>query len=215
MRTASSRVGRLVAFVLLVLSVRRLVLRRRSTRAETPASLALVPAVEEGGPGELPGDVLATDAGLTAEPEAAAWRGVPEAPEAADISAAEAVSAVEEEGGGPGELPGDLVATDAGLTAEPEARSRHVPQPPSAAGTPPAARPSGPDDLRAIRGIGPAIERTLHGLDITTYRQIAALEGPELERVRGALQDFRARVEREDWPGQARELHRAKYGEDA
>ena len=212
MRTTWSRVGRLAAFVLLVLSVRRLVLRRRSTGAETPASLALVPAVEQGRPGELPGDVLATDAGLTAAPEAAS-RDVAKAPEAAD-SSAEAVSAVEEEGG-TGELPGDVVATDAGLTPEPEATSRHVPQPPDAAGTSPAARPSGPDNLRAIRGIGPAIERTLHGLDITTYRQIAALEGPELERVRGALQDFRARVEREDWPGQARELHRAKYGEDA
>jgi predicted flap endonuclease-1-like 5' DNA nuclease len=199
-RTASGRVGRLVAFVLLVLSVRWLVLRRRSPTGPEPmqagagpgqragtlaAPLAEVPAVQDdGGPGEVPGDVLATDAGLTPEPAAT--------------------------DAGPTREP---AATDAGLTPEPAAAEAGTTgQPAGATAETPAG---GPDDLRAIRGIGPAIERTLHGLDITTYRQLAALDGPELERVRGALQDFRARVEREDWAGQARKLHRAKYGEDA
>ena len=40
------------------------------------------------------------------------------------------------------------------------------------------------------------------------------LDGAELERVRGELTDFRARIEREDWVGQARALHRQKYGRD-
>ena len=40
------------------------------------------------------------------------------------------------------------------------------------------------------------------------------LDGAELERVRAELSDFRTRIEREDWVGQARDLHREKYGRD-
>jgi len=115
-------------------------------------------------------------------------------------------------------VPGDVLATDAGLTAEPAAPA---PEPPEVAASEaptmeiPAVRPTSEagDNLRAIRGIGPSMERMLQGLGITTYRQLAALDGDQLSRVRHALQDFRSRVEREDWTGQARELHRAKYGE--
>jgi predicted flap endonuclease-1-like 5' DNA nuclease len=74
--------------------------------------------------------------------------------------------------------------------------------------------PAVTDDLRAVRGIGPSMERTLHGLGIISYRQLALLDGAELERVRAELTDFRSRIEREDWVGQARALHRAKYGRD-
>jgi predicted flap endonuclease-1-like 5' DNA nuclease len=74
--------------------------------------------------------------------------------------------------------------------------------------------PAVTDDLRAVRGIGPSTERLLHGLGIISFRQLAMLDGPELERVRGELHDFRSRIEREDWVGQARELHRAKYGRE-
>ena len=82
-----------------------------------------------------------------------------------------------------------------------------------AASEAPTAEIAAVDNLRALRGIGPSTESLLHELGITTYRQLAALEGDELERVRAALPDFRTRIEREDWVGQARELHREKYGE--
>jgi predicted flap endonuclease-1-like 5' DNA nuclease len=74
--------------------------------------------------------------------------------------------------------------------------------------------PAVTDNLRAVRGIGPSMERMLHGLGIISFRQLAMLDGAELERVRGELSDFRSRIEREDWVGQARELHRTKYGRD-
>jgi len=74
--------------------------------------------------------------------------------------------------------------------------------------------PAVTDDLRALRGIGPSMERMLHRLGIVSYRQLAMLDGAELERVRGELHDFRSRIEREDWVGQARDLHRRKYGTD-
>jgi predicted flap endonuclease-1-like 5' DNA nuclease len=65
-----------------------------------------------------------------------------------------------------------------------------------------------------VRGIGRTMESKLHGLGIVSYRQLAMLDGAELERVRAELTDFRNRIEREDWVGQARELHREKYGRD-
>ena len=49
---------------------------------------------------------------------------------------------------------------------------------------------------------------------IVSYRQLALLDGAELEQVRAELTDFRNRIEREDWAGQARALHREKYGRD-
>jgi predicted flap endonuclease-1-like 5' DNA nuclease len=70
------------------------------------------------------------------------------------------------------------------------------------------------DDLRRIRGVGPAIESALHGLGIRSYRQLVTLDDAGLDRVRDALRDFRQRIEREDWIGQARRLHREKYGEE-
>ena len=74
--------------------------------------------------------------------------------------------------------------------------------------------PAVTDDLRAVRGIGPSMERMLHGLGIISFRQLAMLDGVELERVRAELSDFRTRIEREDWVGQARDLHREKYGRE-
>jgi predicted flap endonuclease-1-like 5' DNA nuclease len=74
--------------------------------------------------------------------------------------------------------------------------------------------PAVTDDLRAVRGIGPSMERLLHGLGIISFRQLAMLDGVELERVRAELSDFRTRIEREDWVGQARDLHKEKYGRD-
>ena len=79
---------------------------------------------------------------------------------------------------------------------------------------PTAQIPAVTDDLRAVRGIGRSMERKLHSLGIVSYRQLAMLDGAELERVRAELTDFRGRIEREDWVGQARALFREKYGRD-
>ena len=78
---------------------------------------------------------------------------------------------------------------------------------------PDAPAPTGTDNLRAIRGIGPAIERLLHELGVTTYQQVADLNGEQPDAVRHRLDALSARIEREDWVGQAQELHRRKYGD--
>ena len=70
------------------------------------------------------------------------------------------------------------------------------------------------DDLRRIRGVGPAIESTLHSLGVRSYRQLATLDEAGRDRLRDAVHDRWHRLEREDWIGQARQLHREKYGEE-
>ena len=69
------------------------------------------------------------------------------------------------------------------------------------------------DDLKAIKGVGPAIERTLNELGIYSYGQIARLSEYEINRVADRLRGFRTRVYREDWIGQARALQYTRPGE--
>ena len=60
--------------------------------------------------------------------------------------------------------------------------------------------------LRRIRGIGPAYERSLLALGITTIAQIAALGPEELARVATQIKARPDRALRDDWVGQAQRL---------
>ncbi len=51
------------------------------------------------------------------------------------------------------------------------------------------------------------IEKKLHELGITSFRQIAAMTPDEVTKVNEAI-EFPGRVERENWVSQARELAR-------
>lgn len=66
-------------------------------------------------------------------------------------------------------------------------------------------RPAKPDDLKAIAGIGPKLEKTLNGLGIWTYGQIAALGAAEIAWLDEKL-GFAGRIGRDDWIGQAGRL---------
>ena len=292
MRTASRRARRLGGLLLLAATVWWAFMRRRANAVrwvEPPATTlptggaptGAVPA-EPGAPGDLPDDVLATDAGLTELPDRAADDAltgtVDEAPagtvdearvaeilaESADVDvvvvdettyehavadaapepAPAAEADVEVVAAGPEVAEPDEESTEAGLDAgepsgvvdeEPTERglvapgveestesiraeageesARGIPMP-TFSEAPTAEIPAVTDDLRAVRGIGPSMERKLHELGIVGYRQLAMLDGAELERVRAELTDFRGRIEREDWVGQARALYREKYGRD-
>lgn len=63
------------------------------------------------------------------------------------------------------------------------------------------------DDLKLIKGIGPAIEKTLNDLGIQRFHQIAEMIEYDIDRVAQQLKGFRSRIYREDWIGQARDLH--------
>ncbi len=62
------------------------------------------------------------------------------------------------------------------------------------------------DDLKQIKGVGPAIEKTLNELGIFSFQQIAEMSEYDIDRVAQRLKGFRSRIYREDWIGQAREL---------
>ena len=68
------------------------------------------------------------------------------------------------------------------------------------------------DNLRLIKGIGPAIEKTLNELGIFRYHQIAEMTEYDIDRVAQRLKGFSTRIYREDWIGQARELQLKKSG---
>jgi predicted flap endonuclease-1-like 5' DNA nuclease len=68
-----------------------------------------------------------------------------------------------------------------------------------------AARQGGPDDLQRISGVGPVIERTLHGLGFYHFDQVAGWTAGEVAWVSAHL-NFPGRIEREEWVAQARLL---------
>ncbi len=67
-------------------------------------------------------------------------------------------------------------------------------------------RPALRDDLQRIKGVGPAIERTLNDFGIFRFDQIAQISDYDVDRIAKRLRGFRSRIYREDWIGQARGL---------
>ncbi len=65
---------------------------------------------------------------------------------------------------------------------------------------------NGADNLKKIKGVGPAIEKTLNELGIFRFEQIAEMSEYEIDLVAQRLKGFHSRIYREDWMGQAREL---------
>jgi large subunit ribosomal protein L21 len=75
------------------------------------------------------------------------------------------------------------------------------------------------DDVKLIGGVGPALEKKLAALGITSLRQIAEFTPAEIERIDAELA-FKGRIEREEWVQQAKDLiagkpPRAKIDQDA
>lgn len=71
------------------------------------------------------------------------------------------------------------------------------------------AAPEGePDDLKLISGVGPVLEKKLHGLGITKFAQVAAFTADDIAKVDDAL-SFKGRIERDNWLDQAAELAKA------
>ncbi len=60
------------------------------------------------------------------------------------------------------------------------------------------ARVGGADDLKVIKGVGPALEKTLNDLGFYHYDQIAAWRKKEIEWVDERLK-FKGRIERDGW----------------
>lgn len=68
------------------------------------------------------------------------------------------------------------------------------------------ARSSLRDNLQQIKGVGPAIEKTLNDMGFFRLQQIADMTEYDIDRVAERLRGFHSRIYRENWIGQAREL---------
>jgi predicted flap endonuclease-1-like 5' DNA nuclease len=69
------------------------------------------------------------------------------------------------------------------------------------------------DDLKLIVGVGPVLERMLHQLGITSYRQIARWNERDIDEFDAKLPEFPGRIRRDAWVTQARALHQSKFGD--
>lgn len=61
------------------------------------------------------------------------------------------------------------------------------------------------DDLKKISGVGPKLEEKLNELGIYHYWQVAGFSAEDVSRVDDEL-NFKGRIERDDWIGQANKL---------
>ncbi len=92
--------------------------------------------------------------------------------------------------------------------AQPEPTKAEKPAPETAPEPAEAAAPEAPaaaDDLTRINGIGAVIVDKLNAIGITSLEHIAAFTAEDIERVNGEL-NFKGRIERDDWVGQAQQL---------
>lgn len=68
-----------------------------------------------------------------------------------------------------------------------------------------AARAGGADDLKQLKGVGPALEKTLNELGFYHFDQVANWREAEIEWVDSRLR-FKGRIERDGWVEQAKTL---------
>lgn len=86
-----------------------------------------------------------------------------------------------------------LVAAAEARAAEAEARAASAPV-------------ASADDLKRIKGIGPAFERKLQSLGVKSYADIAAWTEADVERISEALAILPQRIARDGWIESARQL---------
>ena len=65
--------------------------------------------------------------------------------------------------------------------------------------------PEGGENLKALSGVGPALEKKLHAAGVTSLAQIAAWTEADVADMDEKL-SFKGRIEREGWIDQAKEL---------
>ena len=92
----------------------------------------------------------------------------------------------------------------------------HHPAPPPATDPVPAAAATNTsveaDDLTAIWGIGPTIQKKLNEAGITTYDQVAGFQPADIGHLSDRLGTFLDRIEADDWMGQARRFVEQRGG---
>lgn len=85
------------------------------------------------------------------------------------------------------------------------------PAPPKIKAAPPVKKPkqkksASGDDLKKIKGIGPALEKQLNAIGIHSFQQIAQLSAKDIEKIEEQMNGFSGRIERDQWIAQAKTL---------
>ncbi len=75
------------------------------------------------------------------------------------------------------------------------------------------AGPESPDDLKHIRGVGPALERFLHKRGVFWFRQVATWSQADIDKFEFLLPNFGGRIQRENWVRSAQHEHYRKYAQ--
>ncbi|MEM8750401.1 MAG: dipeptide ABC transporter ATP-binding protein [Pseudomonadota bacterium] len=101
-------------------------------------------------------------------------------------------------------------ATRAKAKAATPAKAKSTAAAPKKDNAPPKMRkPTKPDDLKMISGVGPKIEGILNGLGVYKFEQIAKWKKAERAWVDDHL-SFKGRIDREDWVKQAKALAKGR-----
>ncbi len=130
---------------------------------------------------------------------------------AAPKAAASAASTTTKPAAKPKAAPKPKAAAKPKATAKPKAAAKAAaPAATTGAGTRPAAlsaaRASGADDLKMIKGVGPKLEALLNRLGFYHFDQVASWTADEVAWVDQNLEGFRGRVSRDNWVAQAKTL---------
>lgn len=64
------------------------------------------------------------------------------------------------------------------------------------------------DDLKQIKGVGPALEKLLNTIGVWHFDQIASWKAKDIAHVDGMMAGFKGRITRDEWVKQARVLAR-------
>lgn len=68
-----------------------------------------------------------------------------------------------------------------------------------------------PDDLKHIRGVGPALERFLHKRGVFWFSQVATWSQADIDKFEFLLPNFSGRIQRENWVRNAKVEYYKKY----
>jgi predicted flap endonuclease-1-like 5' DNA nuclease len=68
-----------------------------------------------------------------------------------------------------------------------------------------------PDDLKQIRGVGPALERFLHKRGVFWFSQVATWNQADIDKFEFLLPNFGGRIQRENWVQSAKVEYYKKY----
>ncbi len=108
------------------------------------------------------------------------------------------------EGQPPKPAPSPKPAVKQAEEAKKAAKKAEKPKAKKAAANKPA-KAAGADDLKQLKGVGPALEKKLHDAGVTTFAQIAAWGADDIAEMDDKL-SFKGRIERDGWVDQAKLL---------